>query len=53
MHFYDNKVFQLDVVNRAAATIRLDHEHLVSIHGVNFIVGDMMNIYNIKRKTPF
>ena len=40
-----NEVLEGNVINRTAATIGLEHKHLVSIHSVDIVVGDMMDIY--------
>jgi hypothetical protein len=40
-----NEVLEANVINRTAATIGLEHKHLVSIHSVDIVVGDMTDIY--------
>jgi hypothetical protein len=40
-----NEVLEGDIINRTAATVGLEHEHLVGIHIIDIVVCDMMDIY--------
>ncbi len=42
--FVSNEVLEGNIINRTAAAVGLEHEHLVGIYRVNIVVCDVMNI---------